>query len=338
MSTTLLALLTLLGGGHELLLTVLLANELSTLKTGLVDGSASLSTETSIGHERTLLLLVLGVEELKEAVGTSDLIKEGGVTGVSESSLGISLLALIDVALTLESLLLTELLTGLSLVGLESLLLTIVVVLDLADSSVLLLLLALELGSLVTEAGQTLVGLILLSLDGIKLGLDLVVLLRHGLLLRVVHAVLDFLDLGAKVVDLLLRLLELAKVLSDLAQAGDVGEGLLLINELHGTGVDLLVEGSDLTVDILNTLVRNLALGGLLLSDSAADLLIETLDLVELGGTGVLASSLLLTDLVGLGNKFLSSLLGRAGLVLVLVGHSNFDLGLDGVLRKYVSV
>jgi hypothetical protein len=70
-----------------------------------------------------------------------------------------------------------------------------------------------------------------------------------------------------------------------------------------------------------------------LLVDAASDLLIEALDLVELASTGVLTTGLLLTDLVCLGNELLSPLLGRALLVLVLVGAGNIDLGLDGVLE-----
>jgi hypothetical protein len=103
--------------------------------------------------------------------------------------------------------------------------------------------------------------------------------------------------------------------------------------ELHSTGVDLLVKTGNLAVDILKALVRDLALGGLLLIDSAADLLVETLDLVELGGTGVLTTGLLLANFVGLSNELLSSLLGWAWLVLVLVGLGNLDLGLDSVLE-----
>lgn len=87
-----------------------------------------------------------------------------------------------------------------------------------------------------------------------------------------------------------------------------------------------------MAVDIFGTLEGNLGFGSLLLGDAAADLLVETLDLVELGGTGALTTGLLLADLVGLSNEFLASLLGRVGLVLVLVGQGNVDLGLDGVL------
>lgn len=85
-------------------------------------------------------------------------------------------------------------------------------------------------------------------------------------------------------------------------------------------------------VDVLGTLEGNLGLGGLLLGNTAAELLVETLDLVELAGSGTLTTGLLLADLVGLGNKFLASLLGRVGLILVLVGQGNVDLGFDSVL------
>jgi hypothetical protein len=131
---------------------------------------------------------------------------------------------------------------------------------------------------------------------------------------------------------LLLSLVKLAKGLAGLAQVGDFGQGLLLIDKLHGARVDLLVEALNLAVDIFDALEGDLGLGGLLLSNAVAELLVEALDLVQLGGASILAAGLLLADLVGLGNEFLAALLGRAGLVLVLVGEGNVDLGLDGVL------
>lgn len=328
----LLALLALGLGGGVLVVAVLLADKLGALETRLVDGSLGLGGQARVGHQRGLLGLEGGVEELEQAVGAADLVQVGGLAGLGEDTLGLGLLALIEVALTLGALALSLLLTSLALVGLESLLLAVVVVLELADGGKLLLLLGLQLGALVTQGRQVLISLILLGLDGVELGLDLVVLLRHGLLLGVLHGVLDLLDLGLEVVNLLLRLIKLAKVLADLAQVGDVGQGLLLVHELHGAGVDLLLEALNLAVDILDALEGNLGLGGLLLSDAVAELLVEALDLVQLGGASILSAGLLLADLVGLGNEFLAALLGRAGLVLVLVGEGNIDLGLDGVL------
>ena len=155
---------------------------------------------------------------------------------------------------------------------------------------------------------------------------------------RILHAVLDLLDLGAQVINGLLGVVELAKVLANLAQAGDVSQCLLLVNQLHGAGVDLALEAGNLAIDICDALVRNLGLGSLLLSDAAADLLVETLDLVELGGAGVLSTGLLLANLVGLGDQFLSALLRRVRFILILVGHSQFNLGLDSVLMPTCSV
>ncbi|KAI6759476.1 hypothetical protein HG530_010156 [Fusarium avenaceum] len=332
--TTLLALLALLHSRSVLLLTVLLAEELSTLKRRFINSSLGLSAETSIGHERALLNLVARVKELEQAVGAADLIEVGRVAGITQTALSLGLLALLVVTLLLGLLLLTVTLTSLTIVGLVSLLLSVVIILKLADGSVLLLLLGLELGTLITEAGKTLVGLILLSLDGVNLSLDLVVLIGESSLLRVIHAVLDLLDLGAEVVNLLLRILKLTEVLADLTQAGDVRQGLLLIDQSHCAGVDLLVEGSNLGVDLLKVLVGDLGLCRLLLIDSASDLLIEALDLVELRSAGVLSAGLLLSNLVGLSNKLLSSLLGRVGLVLVLVWHSNVNLSLDSSLEE----
>lgn len=328
----LLALLALGLGGGILVVAVLLADKLGALEARLVDSSLGLGGQARVGQQRGLLGLEGGVEELEQAVGAADLVQVGGLAGLGEDTLGLGLLALIEVALTLGALALSLLLTSLALVGLESLLLAVVVVLELADGSKLLLLLGLQLGALVTQGRQVLISLILLGLDGVELSLDLVVLLRHGLLLGVLHGVLDLLDLGLEVVNLLLRLVKLAKVLADLAQVGDVGQGLLLIDELHGAGVDLLLEALNLAVDILDALEGNLGLGGLLLSNAVAELLVEALDLVQLGGASILSTGLLLADLVGLGNEFLAALLGRAGLVLVLVGEGNIDLGLDGVL------
>lgn len=336
---TLLALLALGLGGEVLIIAILLANKLGTLKTSLVNGALSLSSQARVGHQRGLLSLESRVEEDQQAVSTADLVEVGGLAGLVEDTLGIGHLALLDVLLTLQALLLAVLLAGLTLVGLVGLLCAIVVVLELADGGKLLLLLGLQLGALVTEAGQALVGLILLGLDGVDLSLDLVVLLGQGLLLGVLHGVLDLLDLGAEIVNLLLGLVELAKVLAELAKVGDVGQGLLLVDKLHGSRVDLLVKSLDLAVDILSALEGDLGLGSLLLVDAAAELLVKALDLVQLSGTGILTTGLLLADLVGLSNELLAALLGRAGLVLVLVGQSNVNLGLDGVLVKgwYIS-
>jgi hypothetical protein len=328
----LLALLALGLGGGVLVIAVLLADELGTLEARLVDGPLSLGSQARVGQQRRLLGLEGGIKELEQAVGAADLVQVGGLGGLSEHTLSLGLLALIEVALTLGALALSLLLTSLALEGLVSLLLAVVVILELADGGKLLLLLGLQLGTLVSQGRQALVSLILLGLDGVELSLDLVVLLRQGLLLGVLHGVLDLLDLGLEVVNLLLSIVKLAKVLAGLAQVGDVSQGLLLVDELHGARVDLLLEALNLAVDILDALEGDLGLGGLLLGNAVAELLVEALDLVQLGGASILAAGLPLADLVGLGNEFLAALLGRAGLVLVLVGKGNVDLGLDGVL------
>jgi hypothetical protein len=158
--------------------------------------------------------------------------------------------------------------------------LAIIFILQFPNGLELDLLLGLELRALVAEAVYVLVDLILLGLDGIKLPLDFGVLLAQRLGLGVVHAVLDGLDLRAQLVDLLLGVIELGKVLAQLAEARDLREGLLLVDKLHHAAIDLAVEPVDLLVDLIGILEGDFAPGGLLLSDTAADLLIEPLDLV----------------------------------------------------------
>lgn len=93
-----------------------------------------------------------------------------------------------------------------------------------------------------------------------------------------------------------------------------------------------------MTIKVLDTLKGDLGPGRLLLGSTAAELVVETLDLVKLSGTSVLATGLLLTDLFGLSNEFLASLLRRTKLVLVLVGQGDINLGLDGVLLSEESM
>jgi hypothetical protein len=61
-------------------------------------------------------------------------------------------------------------------------------------------------------------------------------------------------------------------------------------------------------------------------------LIVEALDLVLLGVPSILATSLLLSDLIGLCNELLSTFLSRIQGILILVWLNEFDLGLDGVL------
>lgn len=273
-----------------------------------------------------------GVEVLEERVGTADLLEVGGVRSLGKHLLGTLHAALLGDALTLGLLSLAGLLALLTLPLGELLLGAVVLILELLDGLVLFRLKLLELGALVTKAGEVLVGLVLLGLDGVKLGLELVVLFAEGLGLGVLQAVLDLLDLGLEVVDLLLGIVEASKALALLAEVGDLGEGLLLVDELHHAAVDLLLQALNLAVEFLGGLEVDLAAGRLLLGNAAAELLIEALDLVELGGAGILATGLLLTDLVELGDELLALLLGGAGLVLVLARSGELNLGLDLVL------
>lgn len=330
---SLLALLALLVTGKVLVLAVLLADKLGALETSIINCTLGLGAHTTVGDEGALLGLLGGVEEDNQIVSAADLLEVGRVASIGKDTLGVGLFAVMLVLFALGLATLAGLFAGLTLKRGKRLLLAVVLILELADDSELLLLLSLELSALVTELGDSLVSLVLLGLDLVNLGLDLGVLLRHGLLLGVLHAVLDGLDLGAELVNLLLGVVKLAKVLAHLAQAGDVGESLALVDKLHGARVDLLLEGFNLAVNLLGVLVGNLCLGGLLLGDAAADLLIEALYLIQLGSAGVLAAGLLLADLGSLGNELLAAFLGGVGLVLVLVGHGNFDLSLDGILE-----
>ena len=133
-STALLSLLALLGSrGEEVIIAVLLADQLGTLQSRVVHSTLGLGRKTAGSNERTLLFLVRGVEELKQAVGSADLLDVGGVASLSEQALGVSLLALENVLLSLGLATLESLVTGLLLVCLEGLLLAIVVVLELSD-------------------------------------------------------------------------------------------------------------------------------------------------------------------------------------------------------------
>ncbi|KAK0630625.1 hypothetical protein B0T17DRAFT_225723 [Bombardia bombarda] len=328
----LLALLALLHGGQVVLAAVLLAYDTHTLNTGIVDLALGLGAQTLVGNQGALLdRLVGGVEEVQQAVGAANLLNISRVASLGEHLLGPLHLALLDDAVPLSLLALAELVAHLALPGNGGLLGLVVLVLELPDGLELLLLLGLELGALVAEARQVLVRLVLLGLDDVGLGLQLVVLLAEGLSFRILHAVLDRLDLGAKFVDVLLRLVKLGKVLALLAQVGNLGQGLLLVHELHHAAVDLAIEVLDLAVDLVDALEGELAAGRLLLGDAGLDLLVEALDLIQLDLAGILASRLLLADLGELAQQLLAALLGgRLG--LLVLGASELNLGLDGIL------
>src|SRR6478609_1255816 len=135
--SSLLALLTLLHGRRVLLITVLLAKKFGALEARLVNASLGLSTETCVGHQRTLLNLVVGIEELEQAVGAADLVEVGRVAGIAQTTLSLSLLSLLVVTLLLSPLLLAVTLSSLTVVGLICLLLSVIVILELTDSGVL---------------------------------------------------------------------------------------------------------------------------------------------------------------------------------------------------------
>lgn len=332
-SVGLLSLLALLDGRGVLIIAVLLAHQASSLEARVVNLARSLGGKTTAGQERCPgLPLVRRVEETDQAVGAANLLEVSRVTGLGKHLLGALHLELLSPLCVLGLPPLPGLLLGLPLEVGVGLLLRVVLVLDLADGLKLLALLVLELGALVAEAGKTLVCFVLLGLDDVYLGLNLVVLFAECLLLWVVHAVLNLLDLVAKVVNLLLLVVELSKVLAELPEVGHLVECLLLVHNPHGAALDLLLEAGDLAVHLLDALEVDLSTSILLLSDAATELLVKALDLVLLGLACILASGLLLTDLVGLCNQFLAALLRGVRGVLVLVGLSDVDFGLDGIL------
>jgi hypothetical protein len=126
-----------------------------------------------------------------------------------------------------------------------------------------------------------------------------------------------------------LTVVQSGKVLSLLAQAGNVRKSLLLIDQAHATGIDLFLQPSDLLINLIDTLEGDLAAGVVLLSDTGLEGGVKSIELLLGAGTSRLETLLLLADSRELSTKFLLSLGG--GRVLV-VGLCALDLGLDFVL------
>lgn len=328
----LLALLTLLAASANevVLLAVLLLENLHTLEVGVVHGTTDISTEAG-----ALVLLLIqtqrnevvgGVEVADQTLSGEDLVgvsKTRGLLKLLVSDL-LALLALEGIALGL--LLLTADSPGLILVLLVGLAGLVVVVLDFADGGPLLLLLAVELGALVPQGVEVLEGTVLLGLDGIELLLDLGVLVAKSLGLGVVEGLLEGSDLGLEVVDNLLGLLQTGEVLALLAQVGDVGQNLALIDQAEGAGVDLLLKAGNFAVEFLDILEGHARTRVVLFGNASLEGSIEGIDLLLGAGARSLESLLLLTDRRQLSAEFL--LLLRGGRVLV-VGLGGLDLGLD---------
>jgi hypothetical protein len=109
-------------------------------------------------------------------------------------------------------------------------------------------------------------------------------------------------------------------------ELGDVGERLLLVDDLHGAGVDGLLQAEDLLVDLVDGLGGDLAAGDLLLGDAGLEGLVQALHLVHDLAAGRLARLLLGADLAKLGAELLLAL-GRGRVLVVRAGV--VELGLD---------
>ncbi len=88
-----------------------------------------------------------------------------------------------------------------------------------------------------------------------------------------------------------------------------------------------------MSVEVLDALVGNLVARILLFGDSRAKLFVKALDLIKLASTGILASTLLVADFIGLSDKFLATFLGGRLVVLILASYGELDLLFDGVLE-----
>lgn len=331
----LLTLLALLAASADEVVVLVLLQDLHALHGGVINGTANLSTEL-----RGLVLFVIQsqssevvgrVEVADKTLGGKDLVGVSQARGLLELLVGNLLLLLALEGVPLGLLLLPANSPGLILVLLVCLASLVVGVLDLTDSSPLLLLLTVELGALVPQGVEVLESAVLLGLDGIQLLLNLGVLVAQSLGLRVVKGLLEGGNLGLDVVDDLLGLIQAGEVLTLLAQAGDIGKGLLLIHQAHGTGINLLLEARDFTVNLLDTLERHAGLGVVLLRNAGLERAVQSIDLLLCAGPGRLESRLLLTDGGELSTEFLLSL--SRGRVLV-VGLGGLDLGLDLVLYE----
>lgn len=210
-----------------------------------------------------------------------------------------------------------------------SLALLVVGILELTNGGELGLLVLLQLGTFVPERVEVLESGVLFSLDRVELLLNLIVLVAQSTGLGVVKSLFQFSDLLLQSVDILLAVVQSGKVLSLLAQAGNVRKSLLLIDQAHATGIDLFLQPSDLLVNLLDTLEGDLAAGVVLLSDTGLEGGVKSIELLLGAGTSRLETLLLLADSRELSTEFLLSLGG--GRVLV-VGLCALDLGLDLIL------
>jgi hypothetical protein len=96
--------------------------------------------------------------------------------------------------------------------------------------------------------------------------------------------------------------------------------------------VDLLIEALDFAVHLIHALEGDTASGDFLLCNTALELLIKFLDLVEDLVASSLSGSLLLANFAELSDEFLSTLSRWRVLTL---GLCNVQLGSDGVLSNW---
>lgn len=306
----------------------ILLRDASALQARLVD--SALSGSSKLACRSGLLGWESGwVKVTDQAFGSNDLVTVSRCAGLFETLAG-SLLAL---ACNILELLLTPLLkanlASLGLVRLVCAQLLEVCILEILSCLVLLLLLSARLVRLLTKRSQVLEGLVLLGLESIQLSLELGVLVAQGLVLGVVQELLLLSDLGLDVVNLLLLSVEARKVLAGLVKGADLGEGLLLINQLHHATVDLLLQTCDFLVNLLDRLVVRLSLCSLEFGQLLLKLVVELLDLLENGIAARLVPLLCLADSVELGLELLLTFgIGRVLVVRLCI----VELSLAGVL------
>ena len=315
--TTLLALLTLLAASASkvALLLGLLLGYAGTLQTGVVNGALGGSGELAgrggfLGWERG------GVEMADQSLSGDDLVTIGGCAGLFETLAGSRLALARHVLELLNALLFKANLAGLGLIVLVCAQLLEVCILEFFPCVVLLLLLGARLVRLLAQCPQVLEGFVLLSLQFVKLRLELGVLVAQRLVLRIVQQLLLFGNLGLDVVNLLLLDVETGEVLAGLVERADLSQGLLLVHQLHHAAVDLLLQARNLLVDILDGLVVRLALCRLELAELLLELLIELLDLLKDGVAAGLVALLRLANRVEFCLKLLLAL--AVGRVLVV--------------------
>lgn len=333
-SRSLAALLVLLAtsANEVVLLIVSLFGQTRALEAGVIDSALSGCGE-SAGGGGLLGRQSGGVKVTDQTLSGEDLILESGSAGLLET-LRSSLLAL--GRLPLQLLLALALLTSLASL--------VVVVCECAaclEVGVLVVLDGLELGLLVVASAiagldqglHVLEGTVLLSLQSVELLLQLGVALAESLLLGVVQKLLLLRDLGLDVVNRLLLSIETGEVLAGLVERGDLGERLLLVDELHAAGVNLLLQALNLAIDVLNSPKVDLSLRSLQLGDAALELLVQALDLIHDGSAARLLTLLGLADRVELR---LELLLAEGIRRVLVVGAGGVELGFGGILHSIV--